>query len=330
MKKTILITGGAGFIGSHLTINLVNKHPDVLFINLDKLTYAGNTHRLKTIENASNYMFVKGDICDQDLVNKLFSAHDISGVYHLAAESHVDNSINNPGIFIKTNVEGTFNLLEAAKNNWYNRTDVKFLHVSTDEVFGSLGDEGFFSETTPYAPNSPYSASKAASDFIARSYYHTYKLPVVISNCSNNYGPMQHDEKLMPTVIRKALKGEAIPIYGTGKNVRDWLFASDHCEALEAIFDKGDVGESYNIGTNNEKTNIEIATEICMILDNLLSKEAGYHGTLINFVEDRKGHDYRYAIDASKIKQKLGWQATTSFERGLETTVKWYVDYYGA
>jgi dTDP-glucose 4,6-dehydratase len=334
-NKNILVTGGAGFIGCHLVEYLLNKHQTVRIINLDLLTYAGDRERLKDHEKNPNYTFIHGDIGDADLVSQIFAEHKIDGVMHLAAESHVDNSISGPRVFFETNVMGTQNLLDNAKKYWLEEngrlksefTAAKFLHVSTDEVYGSLGNTGYFTEETPYAPNSPYSASKAASDFAARSYFHTYGLPIVISNCSNNFGPKQHDEKLIPTIIRNAIAGKEIPIYGNGKNIRDWLYVSDHCAALDRIFEKGKTGESYNIGTHNEKTNIEIATIICEILDEILPVASSYKEQ-ITYVRDRAGHDFRYAIDNSKICQKLGWAPEGLFNQDLKTTIEWYVTKY--
>lgn len=334
-NRNILVTGGAGFIGCHLVEHLLSKYPGSKIINLDLLTYAGDSGRLKAHENNPNYIFIQGDIGDTQLVSELFTKHKIDGVMHLAAESHVDNSISGPRIFFETNVMGTQNLLDNAKKYWLEKNGqlksefaaAKFLHVSTDEVYGSLGDSGYFTEDTPYAPNSPYSASKAASDFVARSYFHTYGLPIVISNCSNNFGPKQHDEKLIPTIIRNAITKKAIPIYGNGKNIRDWLYVSDHCTALDKIFTNGLLGESYNIGTHNEKTNIEIATLICEILDEILPAGDSYKDQ-ISYVQDRAGHDFRYAIDNSKICQELGWEPEGVFSRNLKTTIEWYVSKY--
>jgi dTDP-glucose 4,6-dehydratase len=328
--RVILITGGAGFIGSHLVEYFLKKYPVYYVVNLDALTYAGDIKRLDNIKDNKNYKFIQGNICDYDLIRKLFQQYDISDVIHLAAESHVDNSIANPNIFIETNIKGTFTLLEVARLCWLNKKEKnKFLHVSTDEVYGSLGNSGYFSEKTPYAPNSPYSASKAASDFLVRSYFHTYNLPILISNCSNNYGPKQHDEKLIPTIIRKALKGEKIPIYGNGKNIRDWLYVEDHCSALDAVFHRGSIGESYNIGTRNEKTNLEVVNLVCSILDQLkpLAGNKSY-SEQISYVTDRLGHDYRYAIDNTKICSELNWQASSLFIDSMKTTVEWYVNYY--
>jgi len=333
-EKTLLITGGAGFIGSNFVPYFVKKYPDYRIINLDKLTYAGNLANLKEVEAAPNYLFIEGDICDTGLVKHLFAKYDIKGVIHFAAESHVDNSITGPLPFIKTNIEGTFVLLEAAREQWMSAPhapkkgceDCRFHHISTDEVYGSLGDTGLFSETTAYAPNSPYSAAKASSDFLVRAYFHTYGLNATTSNCSNNYGPKQHPEKLIPTIIRKALAGQQIPIYGDGKNVRDWLYVLDHCKAIDLVYHKGKSGQTYNVGGRNERNNIEIAEKICEILDKERPLAGGksYKG-LITFVKDRPGHDRRYAIDASKIEAELGWKADENFDTGIVKTVQWYL-----
>ena len=331
---SILVTGGAGFIGSNFISYFLKTYNEKI-VNLDKLTYAGSLSNLTDIQNHNNYTFVQGDICDAKLVEKLFKRYNFTGVIHFAAESHVDNSIKKPDEFIQTNVFGTFNLLNTAKNYWMNGpNNVKegcesnrFLHVSTDEVYGSLGKEGLFTEKTPYAPNSPYSASKASSDFIARSYYHTYGFNVVTTNCSNNYGPRQHDEKLIPTIIRKALSGENIPIYGDGKNIRDWLFVIDHCKGIDLAFKKGEAGETYNIGGKNERDNLYIANTICEILDEIKPQKESYKN-LISFVKDRPGHDFRYAIDANKIESNLGWKADENFETGIRKTINWYIEKY--
>ena len=334
--KSILITGGAGFIGANLVEYLVEKYPEYKIVVLDLLTYAGDLNNLKSVKNAPNYSFIKGDICNRMLVEQIFEENNIKGVIHLAAESHVDNSIENPNIFIETNVKGTFNLIDIAYKYWMHKPFVfkkgyensKFLHVSTDEVYGTLGETGLFTEKTPYAPNSPYSASKASSDLIVRSYFHTYGMNTVITNCSNNYGPKQHNEKLIPTVIRKALLGEKIPIYGDGKNIRDWLYVKDHCVGLTMVFHQGKNGETYNIGGKNECNNNYISSRICELLDELIPKEKGSYKNQIAFVEDRAGHDYRYAIDASKIENELGWQAEENFESGIVKTVTWYLEKY--
>ena len=324
--KSILVTGGAGFIGSHVLRLLVNKYPQYLIVNLDSLTYAGNLENLRDIEKKSNYRFVKVDIRDADSVAKVFADFNIEGVIHLAAESHVDRSISNPMEFIKTNIEGTVVLLNAARNQWANNFEGKmFYHISTDEVYGSLGDEGLFTESTPYDPRSPYSASKASSDHLVRAYHHTYKLPIVISNCSNNYGPNQFPEKLIPLVISNIQKMKPIPVYGKGENVRDWLFVEDHAAAIDAIFHNGEVGETYNVGGNNEWKNIDLVRLLCQIMDHKLGRTKGTSESLITFVTDRAGHDLRYAIDSSKISTKLGWKPTVTFEEGLEKTVEWYL-----
>ncbi|WP_298366178.1 dTDP-glucose 4,6-dehydratase [uncultured Lutibacter sp.] len=333
--NSILVTGGAGFIGSNLVEYLVNKYPKFKIVVVDSLTYAGNIENLDAVKDAKNFTFVNGNICDRDLMERVFQHYIIHGVIHLAAESHVDNSISEPDIFIKTNVKGTFTLLDVAYKYWMEKPfvykngfeDARFLHVSTDEVYGTLGETGLFTESTPYAPNSPYSASKASSDLIVRSYFHTYGLNTVITNCSNNYGPKQHDEKLIPTVIRKALSGAQIPIYGDGKNIRDWLYVLDHCKGIDLVYDNGEKGGVYNIGGKNERTNNYIAAKICELLDELVPKETSYKEQ-ITFVEDRAGHDYRYAIDASKIENDLGWKAAENFETGILKTVKWYIEKY--
>lgn len=334
MSKTILITGGAGFIGSNFVPYFVEKYPEYHVINLDKLTYAGNLDNLKECESMPNYTFVQGDICDRDLIEKLFSENDIRGVIHFAAESHVDNSIKNPGAFIKTNIEGTFTLIDVAFRHWMDGPskvkpgyeDCRFHHISTDEVYGALGNDGFFKETTPYAPNSPYSASKASSDFIVRAYHHTFGMNVTTSNCSNNYGPKQHHEKLIPTIITNALAEKPLPIYGKGENVRDWLYVLDHCKAIDLIFHKGKSGETYNIGGHNERNNITIVKTICGILDEKRPRANGQkYEELITFVQDRAGHDFRYAIDATKLETELGWKADETFDTGIVKTVEWYL-----
>ena len=334
--KSILITGGAGFIGSNLVEYLVNKYPNYKIVVLDLLTYAGDEHNLHLVKNAKNFTFIKGDICDRGLVERIFQHHLINNVIHLAAESHVDNSIAYPDIFINTNVKGTFTLLDVAYKYWMEKPfvfkrgfeDSRFLHVSTDEVYGTLGKTGLFTEQTPYAPNSPYSASKASSDFIVRSYHHTYGINTVVTNCSNNYGPKQHDEKLIPTVIRKALANENIPIYGDGSNVRDWLYVLDHCKGIDLAFHNAKNGEVYNIGGRNERNNNQIANSICEILDELVPKKEGSYKNQITFVKDRAGHDFRYAIDASKIETQLGWKADENFDTGILKTVQWYLKKY--
>lgn len=334
--KSILITGGAGFIGSNFIEYFLNKYSSQYFVvNLDKLTYAGSLENLKEVENNKNYKFIKGDICDDNLVESIFKEYAIEGVIHFAAESHVDNSIKNPKDFILTNVYGTYNLLNNAKNYWLKEPfvykngfkDTKFLHISTDEVYGTLGKEGYFTENTPYAPNSPYSASKASSDMIVRSYHHTFGLNTLITNCSNNYGPKQHNEKLIPTIIRNALSQRPIPIYGKGENIRDWLFVKDHCIAIDLVFHKGKYGETYNIGTRNEMKNIDLSYKICDILDRLKPLPNGKkYNSLITFVKDRPGHDLRYAIDPSKIEKELGFKAYYNFDQSIKETIEWYIN----
>ncbi|WP_435624563.1 dTDP-glucose 4,6-dehydratase [Flagellimonas sp.] len=331
----ILVTGGAGFIGSNFVPYYLETRPDDHIINIDALTYAGNLENLEEVEGHSRYTFIKGDICDRKLVEKLFARFDIQAVIHFAAESHVDNSITHPDAFMQTNIIGTFNLIDVAKKHWMVGPGVykeayknsRFHHVSTDEVYGTLGKEGLFHETTPYAPNSPYSASKASSDFIVRSYHHTYGMNVVTTNCSNNYGPKQHDEKLIPTIIRKVLGEEAIPIYGDGSNIRDWLYVLDHCKGIALAYEKGVSGETYNIGGRNERNNVYIAQTVCEILDKKYPRPNNTsYKDLISFVKDRAGHDFRYAIDASKIENELGWEADENFETGIEKTIDWYLE----
>ena len=326
MKK-ILVTGGSGFIGSHVVRLLVNKYPDYLIVNLDKLTYAGNPENLLDVENKSNYKFVKMDITDEAGVFNLFEEYQFDGVIHLAAESHVDRSISNPNEFIHTNIVGTLNLLNASRNIWGNEFKNKiFYHISTDEVYGSLGDEGFFLETTPYDPRSPYSASKASSDHIVRAYYHTFGLPIKISNCSNNYGSHQFPEKLIPLIINNIKNEKPLPVYGKGENIRDWLWVEDHAKAIDDVFHKGEIGETYNIGGHNEWKNIDLIHLLCDIMDQKLGNSIGKSRELITFVKDRAGHDMRYAIDATKIKNKLGWIPSVTFEQGLKSTVEWYLE----
>lgn len=325
MKK-ILITGGAGFIGSHVVRLFVNKYPEILIVNLDKLTYAGNLANLSDVENKPNYEFIKADITDGDFIQKLFADRQFDGVIHLAAESHVDRSISNPLEFVVTNVVGTVNLLNAARNIWKDKPEGKrFYHVSTDEVYGSLGDEGFFTEETRYDPHSPYSASKASSDHFVRAYHDTYGLPVVISNCSNNYGSFQFPEKLIPLFIHNIRNNKPLPVYGKGENVRDWLWVEDHARAIDVIFHQGSSGETYNIGGHNEWKNIDLIRLMCSIMDRKLGRETGTSEKLITYVKDRAGHDLRYAIDSSKLQRELGWTPSLQFEEGLEKTVDWYL-----
>ena len=325
MSKHILITGGAGFIGSHVVRLFVNKYPDYQIINLDKLTYAGNLENLTDIENAPNYHFEKADIVDVNQVEAIFQKYPIDAVIHLAAESHVDRSISHPLEFVQTNVIGTVNLLNSAKAHWQQRKDVLFYHISTDEVYGSLDDGGFFLEDTPYDPQSPYSASKASSDHFVRAYHNTYKTPVVISNCSNNYGPNQFNKKLLPLCINNICNNKPLPIYGKGENIRDWLYVIDHARAIDDVFHKGKVGETYNIGGFNEWQNIELVKLLCKVMDSKLGRPEGTSEKLITYVTDRAGHDLRYAIDANKIKNELGWEPSVTFEIGLEKTVDWYL-----
>lgn len=324
--KTILITGGAGFIGSHVVRLFVTKYPDYKIVNLDKLTYAGNLANLTDIENLPNYTFEKGDITDGPWIQQLFDKYRFVGVVHLAAESHVDRSISNPMEFIMTNIVGTVNLLNAARSIWAGEmTGKRFYHISTDEVYGSLGEEGKFLETTPYDPRSPYSASKASSDHLVRAYFHTFHLPVVISNCSNNYGPYQFPEKLVPLFINNIRTNKPLPVYGKGENVRDWLYVEDHAKAIDLIFHKGVEGETYNIGGNNEWQNIQLIRKLCEIMDQKLNRTPGESAKLITYVKDRAGHDLRYAIDATKIKNELGWEPTIKFTEGFEATIDWYL-----
>lgn len=327
----IFVTGGAGFIGSNFIHTMFRRYSDIQIINLDKLTYAGNLDSLHDVEKDHRYTFIHGDICDQVVVGKIFSEYQPDAVVHFAAESHVDRSIDEPAAFIQTNINGTFTLLEKGRKYWRSLEDhakntFRFLHISTDEVYGSLGETGYFTEETPYAPNSPYSASKASSDHLARSYYHTYGLPVLITNCSNNYGPYHFPEKLIPLMILNALEGKSLPVYGTGQNVRDWLYVEDHCQAILKVLEKGVPGEKYNIGGHNEKTNMSIVHTLCDILDKRSPRNDGKsYREQITFVKDRPGHDLRYAIDASKIEKELGWVPAESFESGIMKTVEWYL-----
>lgn len=339
-NKTILLTGTAGFIGSNFVPYFLNKYPQYNLINLDLLTYAGDLSNLSECESNPRYKFIKGDICNRELVEFIFTEYDISGVIHFAAESHVDNSIKNPGVFVQTNVNGTFTLIDVAYKYWMNKPfsykekyqDCRFHHISTDEVYGTLSENpnDLFTESTPYAPNSPYSASKASSDMIIRAYNETYGMNTVITNCSNNYGPKQHDEKLIPTIIRNALKGNPIPIYGDGKNIRDWLYVLDHCKGIDVVYHTGKTANTYNIGGRNERTNLQIVNTICTILDKEVPKaNNSSYKDLITFVEDRAGHDRRYAIDATKLENELGWKADENFDSGIVKTIEWYLNKYG-
>jgi len=326
-----LVTGGCGFIGSNFIFLVAEKRPQWRIINLDLLTYAGNLKNLESIEEGERYRLVKGDICDTECVNSLFDQEKIDTVVHFAAESHVDRSIIGPDEFIRTNIFGTFTLLEAARKSWLADTDEikdpQFLHVSTDEVFGSLGESGYFSETTAYDPRSPYSASKASSDHLVSAYFHTYGLPALITNCSNNYGPYQFPEKLIPLIFNNSKNGKELPVYGDGKNIRDWLYVVDHCQAIVKVLEKGEAGRTYNIGGNNEKTNIEVVTLICDMLDSKIGllPDGSRRSSLITFVTDRLGHDRRYAIDSTKLKEEIGWQPSVSFEQGIDMTIDWYL-----
>lgn len=332
----ILVTGGSGFIGSNFIIYMLNKYPNYKIVNLDLLTYAADQENLAEVEKLDSYHFIKGDICDRKLVEELFREYKFQGVIHFAAESHVDNSIKSPGKFIKTNLEGTFTILDVARQNWLNEdqegiNNSRFVHISTDEVYGSLSEEGFFSESTPYAPNSPYSASKAGADMIVRSYFQTYDMNVVTTNCSNNFGPRQHSEKLIPTIIKNVMSLNEIPIYGNGMNVRDWLYVEDHCQAIDIIFHEGTNGETYLIGGDNERNNLEIVYMICDMLDvkleNLLkNSKLNSFRDLVQFVEDRAGHDFRYSVDASKVKKNFDWRPEKDFERLLSYTIDWYIE----
>ncbi|OGG99295.1 MAG: dTDP-glucose 4,6-dehydratase [Candidatus Lambdaproteobacteria bacterium RIFOXYD1_FULL_56_27] len=332
MTHRVLVTGGAGFIGSNFLHHLRQIEPQAKLLNLDKLTYAGNPHNLAGLAGTPGYHFVQGDICDPDLVARTLAEFEPNRIVHFAAESHVDRSIDGPYEFVRTNVMGTFNLLFQAKNYWQalapqDQEQFRFLHVSTDEVYGSLGESGAFSETTPYAPNSPYSASKAGSDHLVRAWWHTYHFPVITTNCSNNYGPYQFPEKLIPVVLLNALAGKPLPIYGDGQNIRDWLYVVDHCRGIWTALEKGQLGETYNIGGNNERTNLQVVHKLCELLDRIRPKAQGSYKDQITYVPDRPGHDRRYAIDATKISTQLGWQPQEDFDSGFEKTLRWYLDH---
>ncbi len=325
--QNILITGGAGFIGTHLVKRMVKQYPQYRIVNLDLLTYAGNLSNLTDVENAPNYVFCKGDIRDNDLLKELFATYAFDGVIHLAAESHVDRSISNPMAFVETNILGTLNLLNVAKASWVNPTHQRFYHISTDEVYGSLGETGLFTEQTPYDPRSPYSASKAGSDMLVRAYHHTFGLPVVVSNCSNNYGPYQFPEKLIPLIINNICNNKTLPVYGDGLYTRDWLWVEDHAAAIDLIYHQGKNGETYNIGGNNERRNIDLVHYLCDVMDELLGRSEGTSRQLITFVKDRPGHDRRYAIDATKLKNELNWEPQVNPEDGLKMTAQWYLEH---
>ena len=327
MIKNLLITGGAGFIGSHVVRLFVQNYKDYKILNLDNLTYAGNLENLKDVENSNNYTFIKGDIVDAGFIDEVFMNYHPDAVIHLAAESHVDRSIMDPLAFLYTNIAGTANLLNSCRKTWKEPFENNvFFHISTDEVFGSLGKEGFFTESTPYDPRSPYSASKAGSDHMVKAYYHTYRIPVIISNCSNNYGPNQFPEKLIPLAINNIINNKPVPVYGKGENIRDWLFVVDHAKAINLLFEKGVRGETYNIGGNNEWKNIDLIKLLCEIMDRKLNREEGASARLITYVKDRAGHDLRYAIDSTKIRKQFGWKPSLGFREGLELTVDWYLE----
>jgi len=331
MKNKYLITGGAGFIGANFIHYLMRDEPNSEILNLDNLTYAGNLASLTSIENCTNYSFIQGDICNKELVETILKDFRPSTIVHFAAESHVDRSIDGPDLFVRTNINGTYNLLKHGKAYWQElsdreKTGFRFLHVSTDEVYGSLGNHGFFTEETPYAPNSPYSASKAASDHLVRAWFHTYQFPVLTTNCSNNYGPYQFPEKLIPVIILNALGGKDLPVYGDGSNIRDWLYVTDHCKAIHRVIQAGKTGETYNVGGHNEKSNLQVVKTICHLLDEFEPRKKGSYLEQITFVKDRPGHDQRYAIDAAKIQRDLGWKPEESFESGMRKTVQWYLE----